>query len=81
MRGTVGAVFSQIYYQTDRDRFFYNWNRCRPPKVGFPTYSGAVFCGQFGRFEILKKKTVFLDNKKIGLSSPISIYQPVQDFK
>ena len=43
VRGLVGAVFLQIYYQTDRDQFFYNWNQCTLPKVGFPTYSGAIF--------------------------------------
>ena len=64
MRGSVVAVFFQIYYRTDRDHFFLffifnNWNRCTLPKVGFLTYSGAVFCGWFGRFEILKKNLSF----------------------
>ena len=84
VRGSVSAVFFQIYYRTDKDQFFHNWNRCTPPRVGFKTYSGVVFYGQFsqfGRFKILKKKPFFNIKKKIGLSSPISIYQPVQDFK
>ena len=38
----------------------------------------AVQFSRFGRFEILKKN-YFVNNKKIGLSSPISIYQPVQE--
>jgi len=76
--GLVGAVFFQIYYRTDRDRFFYNWNRCTPPKVGFSTYSGAVFCSRFGQFEILKKKTVFFNNKKLGFQAQ---YQYINLFK
>ena len=72
----VGAVFFQIFYRTDRGWFFHNRNRCTPPEVGFLTYSSAVFCGRFSRFEILKKK---INNKKIGLSNPISIYQLVQE--
>ena len=59
VRSLVGAVFFQIYYRTDRDQFFYNWNQCTLPKVGFPTYSGVIFCGRFGRFKILKKINYF----------------------
>ena len=73
--GSVGAVFFQIYYQTERDWFFYNWNQCTPPKVGFPTYNGAVFCGWF---EILKKKTFFLIIKKLGFQAQ---YQYINLFK
>ena len=43
MHGSVGAVFSQIYHQTDRDQFSHNWNRCTLPKIGFLTYSEVVF--------------------------------------
>ena len=63
--GSVMAVFFQIYYRTDRGRFFHNWNRCTPPRVDFPTYSGAVFAvrfSRFGWFEILKKKTILKTN-------------------
>ena len=42
VHGSIKAVFFQIYYRTDRDRFFHNWNRCTLPRVDFPTYSGAV---------------------------------------
>ena len=48
--GLVSAVFSQIYYQTNRDRYSHNWNRCTPVKVDFLTYSDAVFCSRFNRF-------------------------------
>ena len=44
VRGSVRAIFLQIYYQTNRGRFFHNWNRCTPPRVSFSTYSGVVFC-------------------------------------
>ena len=67
VRGSVGAVFFQIYYRTDKDQFFHNWNQCTPPRVGFKTYSGVVFYGrfsQFGRFKILKKKPFFNIKKK-----------------
>ena len=31
VRGSVGVVFFfQIYYRTDKDRFFHNWNRRTP---------------------------------------------------
>ena len=59
VRGSIMTVFFQIYYRTDKGWFFHNWNRCTPPRVGFPTYSGAVFAVQFsglGWFEIFKKK-------------------------
>ena len=81
VRGLVGAVLFQIYYRTDRDQFFYNWNRCTPPRVGFQTYSGAVFCdwfSRFGRFEILKKKLFFLIIKKLGFQAQ---YQYINLFK
>ena len=74
MHGSVGAVFFQIYYQTDRDRFFHNLNRCTLSRVGFPTYNGAVW----SVWNIKKKKLFLFNNKKIGLSSPISIYHPVR---
>ena len=79
VRGSVMVVFFQIYYRTDRDRFFHNWNRCTPPKVGFPINSSAVFCSRFGRFEILKKKKLFfLIIKKLGLQAQ---YQYINLFK
>ena len=33
--GSVGSVFSQICYRTDRDRFFHNKNRCILLRIGF----------------------------------------------
>ena len=73
------GAFFQIYYRTDRDQFFHNWHRCTPPRVGFPTYSGAVFCGWFSQFEILKKKKLFfLIIKKLGFQAQ---YQYINLFK
>ena len=67
--GSVGAVFSQIYHRTDRDRVSYNWYQCTLPRVGFLTYIGAIFCGhRFGRLEILKKLIYFL-NFKLGFQA------------
>ena len=81
VRGSVGAVFFQIYYRTDKDQFFHNWNRCTPPRVGFKTYSGVVFYGrfsQFGRFKILKKKPFFNIKKKLVFQAQ---YQYINLFK
>ena len=71
MHDSAGVIFFQIYYRIDRDWFFYNWNRYIPPKVSFPIYNGAVFRGQFNRFELfdrfeILKKTIFLIIKKLG---------------
>ena len=69
VRGSVGVVFSQIYHQIDKDQFSHNWYQCTLPRVGFLTYSGAIFCGhRFGRLEILKKLIYFL-NFKLGFQA------------
>ena len=54
VRSSVNSISSQIYHQTDRDRFSHNWNWCTSPRVGFPTYRGVVFSDWFNRFIIFQ---------------------------
>ena len=66
---SVGSVFCQIYYRTDRGWFSHYQNRCIPLRVSFSTYNSAVFCGRFNRFGRFETFFYFSDNTNTKIKS------------
>ena len=83
MRFSKGGFFSKFITEPIEIDFFIIGTDAHHLRSVFRSIAVPFFAVDLVGLKYLKKKkkTVFFNNKKIGLSSPISIYQLVQDFK